>query len=469
MIRAASIVAVIVLAPAMAHAADPATATGEIPLPPPSYDILRFNEDYSCLSNPAMRTDWFDPIKYIPLRIDDPTWYLTFGGELRERFEAAENPGFGVAGSHDQYWLQRITLLADVHLGEQLRFFVEGISGLEQGESLPAPPPQKDLADLQFAFVDLTPYLDGDERLTLRIGRYGMSLGSGRLVATRAAPNIPFKFDGLEMLYAGPRWEATAFLNHPVNESTYQFDGPDYSTTFWGLYVTHWFDAPRTSGLDFYYLGIHREHGSYASGDGDEHRHSLGARLFGEKDGWDWNGESLIQFGSFGNDSILAWTASMDAGYTLDVAGKPRFGVKADATSGNRNPGHGPQGTFDALYFKSGYFNDASLLRPENIIDIHPNLTVNPSSAVTIDGGVDVFWRYSRDDGIYAPAGYLELPAIRAASPYVGTALDVNLEWRIQKHVTFSASYVYMFTGSYVHAAHGGDVNYVSATMSFLF
>ena len=29
--------------------------------------MLRFDENYSCLANPANRTDWFDPIKYIPL------------------------------------------------------------------------------------------------------------------------------------------------------------------------------------------------------------------------------------------------------------------------------------------------------------------------------------------------------------------------------------------------------------------
>ena len=34
--------------------------TGETPLPPPAFKVLRFDEDYSCLTNPANRTDWFD-------------------------------------------------------------------------------------------------------------------------------------------------------------------------------------------------------------------------------------------------------------------------------------------------------------------------------------------------------------------------------------------------------------------------
>jgi hypothetical protein len=137
--------------------------------------------------------------------------------------------------------------------------------------------------------------------------------------------------------------------------------------------------------------------------------------------------------------------------------------------SGDRNPNGDTQGTFDGLFFKSGYFNDASLLRPENIVDIHPNLTLELTSKLSVNGGADFLWRYSRNDGIYAPPGFVALPAIRANSSYVGTALDVNLEWQLQRHITFEASYVHMFTGSYVREAGGGDVNYVSATLSFLF
>jgi len=216
-------------------------------------------------------------------------------------------------------------------------------------------------------------------------------------------------------------------------------------------------------------LGIRRKDGVYVSGTGEEVRHSLGTRLFGQKNRWDWNGEGVIQLGTFGNDSILAWTGSIDTGYTFDLPWKPRLGVKLDVASGDRHPGDGRQETFDALYFKSGYFNDASLLRPENIMDVHPNLTVSPTANLSIDGGVDVFRRYSRNDGIYNPAGFIEIPANPNAPLYVGTACDINFEWRLQRHVSFSASYVHFFAGRYVRAAGGGDVNYVSATISYIF
>jgi hypothetical protein len=221
--------------------------------------------------------------------------------------------------------------------------------------------------------------------------------------------------------------------------------------------------------VDLYYLGITRENGSYASGTGLEHRHSFGAREFGEWNNWDWNAEQVVQFGTFGHDSILAWTAAIDAGYTWDTSWKPRLGLKTGVTSGDHNPNDGRLETFDALFFKSGYFNDASVIRPQNIISFHPTIAVKPSKTLSLDGGVSPFWRYSRNDVVYAVPGSVALPPINSASSYVATAFDINLTWQLQRHLTLQASYVHFLTGSYVHQAHGSDIDYVSTTLSFLF
>lgn len=466
--RLAVLISVPIVLPAMVVAQQHPSGA-EIPLTPPGYKMLRFDEDYSYLTSQGNRTDWFDAVKYIPLRRDDPLWYATIAGELRERYEGHYDPNFGIGGKgSDSYLLQRVTLLTDVHLGDRFRFFAEGISGLIEGESRPAPPVQNDPIDLQFAFVDVVPLLKDGERLTLRVGRFGMSFGAGRLVATRAAPNIPFRFDGFEALYSRPGWNVTAFLTRPVKDSGH-IDWEDNSTSFWGTYATHYFDAPRTLGVDLYYLGIHRKDSDYASGSGDERRHTLGAREFAARNHWDWEAEQILQVGSFGDESILAWSAAINAGYTWDTTWNPRLGIKAGVTSGDENPNDEHLGTFDALFFKSGYFNDASLIRPQNIISVHPNFTVHPLSNVTIDGGVSPFWRFSRHDAVYAVPGFIEIPARESASSYVGTALDVNLNWQIQRHISLQASYVHFLTGSYIQEAGGGDVNYFSTTFTFLF
>lgn len=446
-----------------------ANAGAEIPIPPPGFKALRFEEDYSYLTNAANRADVFDPMKNVSLRSTDPSWYLTVGGEVRERFEGNYDPDFGIpALGSDSFLLQRIALLTDVHLGERVRFFVEGISGIVAGESLPPPSVQQDPIDLQFAFAEFVPYLDDDARLTLRAGRFGMSFGAGRLVATRAAVNIPFRFDGFEARYSSPFWNLTAFITQPVKDSG-GFDGEDQGTTFWGLYNTHYLGQARTLGLDVYYFGIHRDHGRYASGSGDEIRHSIGAREFGSWNHWDWDAEQVVQFGTFGSESILAWTAAINAGYTFDATLKPRLGLKTGIVSGDHDPHDGRLETFDALFFKSGYFNDASLIRPANLLGLHPNVGFQLSKTVSLDGGADWFWRYSRNDAVYGVPGFVAIPPLRDAPNYIGTALDVNLTWQLQRHLTLQASYVHFLTGSYVHEAGGKDVDYVSSTLSFLF
>src|SRR6266566_626370 len=70
----------------------------EIPLTPPAYKMLRFDEDYSSLTNPANRTDLVDQVKYIPLRQEHPLWYMTIGRELRKRYEGHYDPNFGIGG-----------------------------------------------------------------------------------------------------------------------------------------------------------------------------------------------------------------------------------------------------------------------------------------------------------------------------------------------------------------------------------
>jgi hypothetical protein len=68
----------------------------DAPATAPSYNPLRFEEDYSKLADEASRQDVFDDLRYIPLSKDSPDWYLSLGGELRERLEAIDHYNFGI-------------------------------------------------------------------------------------------------------------------------------------------------------------------------------------------------------------------------------------------------------------------------------------------------------------------------------------------------------------------------------------
>src|SRR5262249_7267036 len=157
----------------------------------------------------------------------------------------------------------------------------------------------------------------------------------------------------------------------------------------------------------------------------------------------------------------LAWTVASSQGYTVEtLPWSPRLGLQADVASGDTHAGgSGTFGTFNPLFFKAGYFNDASLIRPSNVVDVHPTIQVHPNELVMVTVGSDVLWRYTTKDGIYGPPGNLELPP-GGSSRYVATTADVSAQWQLNRHVTLIASYSHFFTGSYVAHAKGGDVDF---------
>ena len=136
------------------------------------------------------------------------------------------------------------------------------------------------------------------------------------------------------------------------------------------------------------------------------------------------------------------------------------------ASGSTGKAGSGTFGTFNPLYFKAGYFNDASLVRPSNIIDVHPILQIEPRDDVLLTFGSDVLWRYTKNDGVYGPAGNLELPA-GSGSRYIATTAEASAQWRINRHTTLLASYVHFFTADYVRSAKGGDVDFFGTWVTF--
>jgi hypothetical protein len=125
---------------------------------------------------------------------------------------------------------------------------------------------------------------------------------------------------------------------------------------------------------------------------------------------------------------------------------RPRLGLLCDVVSGNTNHGGGPLGTFNPLYFKAGYFNDASLIRPSNIIDVHPTLQLLLRDNLLLTLGSDVLWRYTTHDGVCGPPGNLELPA-HDGSRYIATTAEFGAQWQLTRHVSRIGSYAHFFTG----------------------
>jgi len=82
--RALPILVVLSFASPLLLRAQSVPATAESPAPVRTYHLLREDDDWSFLADPAQRQEFWDPIKYVQLRPGRDDWLLSIGGEARE-------------------------------------------------------------------------------------------------------------------------------------------------------------------------------------------------------------------------------------------------------------------------------------------------------------------------------------------------------------------------------------------------
>ena len=443
-------------------------AWAQRPSPPP-YQIVRHGEDYAYLSEPTRRSDLLDPIKYIPLSASRPDWYLSLGGEVRERVEAFHNTDWQPT-STDGFTLQRYMLSADLHLGPRVRMFANFKSGLQDGRRGGPRPTDEDRLDVHEAFVDLR---FGEKKTqVVRVGRREMAFGSQRLVAVRAGPNVRQSFDGISVVVAPGAWRVEAFATKPVRTDAGAFDDDtDHTRTFWGVYATGPLRPLEHAGIDVYYLGLDRKLARFDQGTAAELRESVGARLWRRAAPWDYNFEAVYQWGRFGTGPIRAWTFASDTGLTLaEAAWRPRFGLKADVTSGDRDPGAPTLQTFNPLFPKGAYFGENQLIGPVNHMDLHPSVDLHPVEGVTVTPSWDFFWRESLQDGLYGVPGNLLRPAGGSRSRFVGSQPAMMVTVEIGRHVSIAADWEYFIAGPFLRdTGPAKNVTYVGSWIGYVF
>ena len=203
----------------------------------------------------------------------------------------------------------------------------------------------------------------------------------------------------------------------------------------------------------------------------------MGTRLWGrigERKRWNLNLEGLFQFGSFGPGDIRAWTLASIVGHTFAGAPlSPRAALSANIASGDANPDDPDLQTFNPLFPRGNYFSGLALLGPYNFFNVHPFLTLTLDENLAFTTDVNFFWRYSREDGVYAPNGQL----LRASTDgggsdarYVGATWSNTLEWSVTRHMTATAIYAHVFPGAFIReTGPHRDIDFVELTWQFIF
>lgn len=430
----------------------------------------RYLENYDFLAESDRRTDFFDPIRYIP--VGSNSW-LQLGGGFRYRYEDQNDPGFGLSGvDSDSYWQQRIQLHADLHLfDDAMRAFLQ-LENTESWSKETFSPFDESNNEIHQAFIDFnTDAYDGG-RLTARVGRQEMAFGEFVNTTTRAVPNVRLAFDGVRLIYADSQgYKFNAFATRPVaevREGSFN-DSSNAAGDFYGLYAT----LPLTESIDddVYYYGYRRDAAVFAGVPREENRQTVGNRIYGTVSNVDFTLDTLYQFGDRADQDIEAWGMSSSTGYTFnDVTGKPGVALRFDAASGDDSPNDSESNTFDPLFPANGkFYGNASLTTLSNLVAIGPQFAFAPTSSLTVSPTILALWRESEQDAAYLPglrpvAGTAGVPGSR-----LGTSYQMFVRWAATANITLDLEYLYYDVGEVIRDAGGDDTQYASVRASFYF
>lgn len=440
-----------------ATADDPAAAT----VARPPIGFYRWQEDWSVLADPALRTEPGDNLKYIPLSQDDPKRYLSFGITLRERYENNDAPLFGTTGKADEgYLLHRLELYADAHLTDQTRIFIQVENVLAPGLANPSPVDANKL-DLRLAFLDSSFAVD-DGIFKYRIGRQEIAFDLQRFVSVRDGPNVRQAYDAIWADYERGDWRISGFASQPVqyrNQSPFD-DLSNRHLTYGGARAQR-----RNVGsgeLSVTFSEYRNDNGHFPGGSGEEHRRNVDVHYVGAARGFDWDVESMEQQGSIGGKAISAWAVGSIAGYTLaDIRWKPRLGFQLDAASGDRNLSDAHMGTFNPL-FPNGYYETLSgYTGYTNFIHLKPSLTLTPTQGLKVLAGIGELWRQTTHDAVYAQPD-IAVPGTagepgRRSSIYA----QLRIDWVLAHDLALALEADHYDVGSVIRRAGGHDSDYL--------
>jgi hypothetical protein len=432
----------------------------------PAIAFNRWAEDWSVLANPDVPRESLDELKYIPLSNHDTHTYLSFGANIRERFEVNDN-NFGTGGNQqDSYVLSRTEVHFDLRIHGQVQVFFQLQSDMSPGKQRPSPVDQ-DRLGIEQGFVAVSEPL-GDGVVVIRLGRQENGFDLQRFLSVRDGPNVRQSYDGVSIAYTRGPWRFITLYTHPVeNRNTSLLD--DYSSPHlsFGL-VRMERQVTSSSSLSAYVGQFRQDDARFPGASGNERRDLVEVRYTGVSGRVDWDAEAMSQNGRIGAQAIRAWATGSVIGRTFgSTRFRPRISVQFDAASGDKSPTDHQLDTFNPLFPSGHYFTTAGYTTYANLVHVKTDLSVNPRTNAKLTSGIGVEWRETIADAIYTlPAVPVPNTAGRGGR-YVGTYGQFRADWGLTPHAALALEAVHFSAGATVVSVGGHATNYFGAEVRY--
>jgi hypothetical protein len=454
--RVACAIGLVAILPISQAAAQSASA-------PPQRPAILFNrwqEDWSVLADPRVPHQALDGLKYIPLSSHDPRTYLSFGADIRERFEANDSVNFGIGKSRPQaYVISRLEAQADLHIDDELQAYVQLQSDFAPGKTIITPVDQ-DRLDLEQAFVTVTePFSDGEFKF--RAGRQQIGFDLQRFISLRDGPNVRQSYDAIWADYETGPWRFTSFFSQPVQARDLRVfdDTSSERLTYGGARLER--KLEELGELSATISKFKQDNARFPSAKGNERRNILDVHWGGVSGPFDWDAEAMGQEGRIAGQDIRAWAVGSRTGFTLSAPWNPRLGLQVDAASGDTDPHDHTLNTFNPLFPNGYYVNLAGYTGYTNFIHVKPSLTVTPFDAFTAMLAVAVQWRETTADAVYTQPDIPVQGTVGHGGAYTGTYVQGRIDWQISPQISAAVEAVRFNVSSAISSLGGHDGNYV--------
>jgi hypothetical protein len=267
--------------------------------------------------------------------------------------------------------------------------------------------------------------------------------------------------------------EFNAFFTKPVQINQGPFDdSPDHRQTFYAGSIFANNPITRQGRTAVFYIALDTKMWCWQRGCGRDQRHTLGLRILGTRENFDYVYEYLNQWGTFRESiPIRAWAVTTDTGYTFPGwRFYPRFGVRMNATSGDK--GSGSLGTFNPMFPDHAYSGRIGLIGPSNNIDITPNARFALTRRIYFIPDMAFVWRTSTRDGIYGIASpFLATPSGATRERYIGTHISLPTQFVINRHLTYTIGFTHFFAGPFIRNLDppGKSVTFLTTFLTYRF
>jgi len=419
------------------------------------------------LADPDVRREPLDELKYIPLSDVDTHTYLSFGANIRERFEV-NDAYFGTGGNQqDSYLLSRVEAHADLRIAGQVQMFLQLQSDTAPGKE-PRSPVDQDRLGIEQAFVAVSEPLGGGE-VGIRIGRQENGFDLQRFLSVRDGPNVRQSYDGVSIAYTRGPWRFIALYTHPVENRDFSYFD-DYSSPHLMLdLVRIERQVTSSSSLSAYVGQFRQDDVRFPSVSGNERRDLLEIRYAGVSGRVDWDAEAMSQSGSIGAQAIRAWATGVVIGRSLDsMRFRPRVSVQFDAASGDKSPTDGQLNTFNTLFPSGGhYFTTAGYTTYANLVHIKTALSLSPLTNLKLSSAIGVEWRETIADAIYTLPDVPIPDTAGRGGRYVGTYGQFRADWGLTPHIALALEAVHFVAGATVVSVGGRDTNYLGIEVRY--